>query len=445
MTPKDTHPRELKSNKIIQNKLRKINFQELEIKSGFVQRKPRKIWGKVLLISFLLMAMKGKNTFQQWAEYLSLLTGETVSKQGVWKRINEQLSIFLSAVLLDLLEQQLCDFSRQLKHHRGCLKNYHRVLLQDSTTLALPTCLKWCYPGNISKGKKKAQLKLQVVYDLISECFINFEITAFNVNDQSKSKDIIKVANDKDLVIRDLGYFVLDCFEEMIQQNINFISRLRYGISIFDADKQEPMVLLKQLKKYGNFDGWVKIGKKSQLRVRLVAIKLPNTQANARRRKAKQNRDKRLNHSKEYYELLGYHIFITSEESDRITSAQIADLYGLRWRIETIFKCWKSYFHLQKLFPQHGSLNKERVESIIYMFLIFILLTFVTIYNYLQKDIETEEDYKISIAKLSRFIANHIELILLDKPRLRLPKASYYCRYDKRYDRKNHIQKLILS
>ena len=33
MTPKDTHPRELKSNKIIQNKLRKINFQELEIKS----------------------------------------------------------------------------------------------------------------------------------------------------------------------------------------------------------------------------------------------------------------------------------------------------------------------------------------------------------------------------------------------------------------------------
>jgi hypothetical protein len=445
MTSKNLHPRELKSNQIIQKKLRKINFKEHEIKSGFVQRKPRKIRGKALLISFLLMAMRGKNTFQQWAEYLSLLTGETISKQGVWKRITEQLSVFLSAILLDLLEQQLFDFSRQLRHHKGSLKNYQRVLLQDSTTLALPACLKWCYPGNVTKGKKKAQLKLQVVYDLINECFVKFEITAFNVNDQSKSKDIITIARDKDLVIRDLGYFVLDSFKEMNRQNINFISRLRYGVSIYDVDKEKPLSLLDQLRKSGRFDGWVKIGKKYQLRVRLVAIKLPDAQANARRRKAKQNRDKRLNHSKEYYELLGYHIFITNEEPSKITSTQIADLYGLRWRIETIFKCWKSYFHLQKLLPQHCSLNKERVDSVIYMFLIFILLTYVTIYNYLKKDVETEEDSQISMAKLSRFIANHIEWFLLDKSRFRLPNPMYYCRYDKRNDRKNHIQKLRLS
>jgi hypothetical protein len=445
MTSNNTHFRSNKGNQIIQKKLQKVKFNKHEIESGFKQRKPRKIKGKLLLISFLSMAMQGKNTIQQWAEQMGLMTGKTVSKQGIWKRINQHLCAFLSAVLLDILEQQMKEIRGQFKSHTGFFHHYKRVLLQDSTTIALPAWLKWCYPGNVSRGEKKAQLKIQVVFDIVHNCFVHFETTAFSANDQSKSRDIVFIANHEDLVIRDLGYFVLDSFELMKHQCIKFISRLKYGNTIYDINTGNPINLLKVLRKKGWFDQWVMIGTKQKLKVRMVAIKLTAQQASDRRRKARNDRDKRLNHGKLYYEMLDYHFFITSEDDSLLTSKQITELYGLRWRIETIFKCWKSHFFIQKLIPQKCSITKERADAIIYMILIFILLFQVTFFNYLVIQAKKRGYYLISLIRLCKFVSNHFELMLLKDPNPFIPQILYYCCYDKRLDRQNYLQKLNLS
>jgi len=65
--------------------------------------------------------------------------------------------------------------------------------------------------------------------------------------------------------------------------------------------------------------------------MRLVILPFSLAQANKRRRKAKLDRDKRLNHSKEYYELLGYSIFITNIPQSMCSAKEIQELYGLRW------------------------------------------------------------------------------------------------------------------
>ena len=113
MTSNHTHSIKVKNNQNIQKKLEKINFKKHEISTGFRQREPRKINGKIIIVSFLLMAMKGRNSFQQWACHISSLVGVTVSRQGLWKRINERFTQFLHAVLLDLLEQQLLELREQ--------------------------------------------------------------------------------------------------------------------------------------------------------------------------------------------------------------------------------------------------------------------------------------------------------------------------------------------
>lgn len=177
----------------------------------------------------------------------------------------------------------------------------------------------------------------------------------------------------------------------------------------------------------------------------MVAQKLPQEQVANRIRKAKNDRDKRVNHSKEYYQMLAYHLFITTEDEECLSVTQVAQLYQLRWRIETIFKCWKSNFHLQKLIPYNRSLTRERAEAIIYMMLIFILLFQVTIYNAAFFAAEKVKNCYLSLFKLCKYIAENIELFLntdLDKL---MPQILYYCRYDKRCDRKNFIQKLKLS
>ena len=449
MTPKSTRLKNYQNYKNIEQKIKKIPFNKHAIKSGFKKRKAKKINGKVLLIAFFLMYLQGNNTFQLWAEQIGKLTNQFVSKQGIWKRVSARLTKFLKLILIDALLDQTKHIHTQAGKYKW-LKKYKRVLLQDSTVIALPSWLSWCFPGNVSRGKKKSLpiaigIKIQVVYDILSDHFIHFEITPYTSNDQSKSKDILSIVQSEDLVIRDLGYFVLDSFSEMSQQNISFISRLRYGVKLYEAETGKDINLLKELKKTGRFDKWIMLGKDQKLKARLVAEKLAVEQVNNRRRKAKNDRDKRINHCKEYYEMLEYNLFITTEDKELLSSDQVARSYEIRWRIEIIFKCWKSNFHLQDLIPKNCSLTKERVEAIIYMMLIFILLFQVTIYNMTLVRTDKIKNCFISLVKLCKYIAININLFFENDFNSLLPKILYYCRYDKRYDRQNFAQKIKLG
>lgn len=428
MTSKSTCSKNDQIYKNLQKEIEKIPFDKYAKESLFKKRKEQKITGKVLVIGFILMALQGKNTFQQWASHIGLLTGETVSKQGVWKRITEEFISFLELVVHDIFTQKASEIIATVPHNIS-LKKYKRVLLQDSTIVALPSWLSWCYPGNVSKSKKKAQLKIQLVYDLLNNRIIHFEITSFSRNDQSSSKDILHIAQKGDLIVRDLGYFVLDCFEQMKNKDIHFISRLRSGVSIFDEQTASQINLVKYLQKYGCLDMWVLAGSKQKVKVRLIANKLPESKANARRRRAKRDRDKRLNHSKEYYQMLGYHLFITSLDQDSHSNNQIAKIYGLRWRIENIFKCWKSQFHLEKLIPKGCQLNEIRVEAIIFMVLIFIMIFQMRIYHYVLSKANKKQVHLISMTKVCQFIVNNSWFIINNKLEDILPQILYYSNY----------------
>lgn len=444
MTSKRTNTRQRKKSNFINQRISKLSFTNHAKASGFKKRKARKITGKTLLIAFFLMALQGKNSFELWAEQINNIIGKTVSKQAIWKRITPCLTKFLMLVLSDALRKQISSTHQSIRQGKLRMSDYKRILIQDSTSIALPDWLKRCFPGNTSRGKKKSQLKIQVVYDLISNTFVHFEITPFTANDQSRSKDILNIACKGDLVIRDLGYFTLACFQKM-SENISFVSRIRYGVKIFDIKTGEEINLLKHLKKYKSIDQWVLIGSEQKVKVRLVILPLSMEQANEKRYRAKCDRDKRMNHSAAYYELLGYCLFITTECKNTFTAKHIAKLYGLRWRIENIFKCWKSQFHLQELIPKHCALTKQRVESIIYMMLIFIVLFQVAIYNYMIIQSEKINERTISLTKLCQYITNNIMKFFYQTLRSLIPEILYYCAYDKRNDRLNFIQKLKLS
>jgi hypothetical protein len=418
-----------------------IHFNRHSLESGFKQRKEQKLTGKLLLISFFLMALQGDNSFQLWAEKISRVSGIWVSKQAVWKRITERYTKFLMAVLQEAMGAQIS--GRKMVSKDSLLKNrYKRILIQDSTCIALPACLRWCFPGNTSNGERKAQLKIQVVYDLINNQFVYFELTPFTVNDQSQSKNILFIAQKGDLVIRDLGYFSLGCFDQLCSGDIDFVSRLRYGIKIADVQNGKQINLLSHLRAKGTFDRWVQLGEDQKAIVRLIAVPLNQEQASRKRYKAKHDRDMRLNHSKEYYEQLGYSIYITNEEKETYSAMQIIKLYGLRWRIETIFKCWKSHFNFQKLIPSAGPIIKERAQAIIYMMLIFCLLFQLTVYNYL---LANSRNFIVSLTKMCKFIANNLDLFFQYNLKTLAPGILRYCSYEIRKDRLNFYQKQNLG
>jgi hypothetical protein len=100
------------------------------------------------------------------------------------------------------------------------------------------------------------------------------------------------------------------------------------------------------------------LGAEHRCRVRIVAQRLPQEVAGRRRQKAKEDRSAKANHSEEYYQLLGWCIIVTNVPREVLASTQIIKVYACRWRIEILFKAWKSAaLNMQEIFKQRNRQN----------------------------------------------------------------------------------------
>lgn len=399
--------------------------------SGFVQRKAKKIIPYYFVLGFIMSCCANQPTFSGWATQIGLLSGGTpVSKQGVFSRLNDKTVKFTKALLQKiLLEQNGKNFVSDLFIHFG------KVLLQDSTTLRLPQILNKIFTGNHSRGEQKAVARIQTVIDIKRMKFIDFVLGSFTQNDQSASSSIVQWVRKRDIVIRDLGYFAIATFEKLIKAEVYFLSRLKYGVKITDEQGKE-LALNKILRQGRMVDQWVFIGIEKKIKVRLVMLPLPKEQAAEKIRKAKQDRDKRLNHCKQYYQWLSYNIYITTVPEDIWTTEQVGKAYKVRWQIEMIFKSWKTGFHLQAMLHE-GCGNENRVRVSIYLMLLFMCLFIEKIYVKYKDYIQREWDKQISLLKLSIFICNNIkDFFLLPDKQIKYAIA-YHCCYEKRTSRTN--------
>lgn len=333
-----------------------------------------------------------------------------------------------------LLEQVLLQQTAQ-NYVSSLFSYFGKVALQDSTTLGLPQILSKIFPGNYSRGEQKAVARIQSIIDIKRMKFINFRLGAFTENDQSASGSIVPHVKKGDLVIRDLGYFALKTFKELIHREVYFLSRLKFGVGLFDKNGT-PLNLKKLLDKKKTVDRWVFVGTDQQVRVRLVMIPLSAVLAAEKRRKARQDRDRRCNHSQLYYQWLGYSIFITTVDKDIWTTKEVDRAYRVRWQIEIIFKSWKTGFHLQDMFAE-GASNEYRVNVSIYLMLLFMCLFMNKIYVRCKGAIENGMGKQISLLRLATFVANFMtELFSVTKRQL-MELVDRYCCYEIRSDRLN--------
>jgi len=385
------------------------------------------------------LAFYTTTSFEVIATHLGLLTKRTISKQAVAKRISKTCIEFL----INTLHATIFSVSKSTDTVKaGVFKTFKRVLIQDSTCIQLPAQLAHYFPGSKNQtGKTNSILKIQTIYDLLKETFVQFTISGFTYNDQRASQDILELLRPNDLVIRDLGYFASSVFQKIDGLKAFFLSRLLYGTSIFAEDKKRKLNILTLLRQHGNLDINVCIGEKEKVPLRLVAIQLPQSIATERRRKARNNRDHRNKPSKERLALLGWEIFVTNVSDVTWNSKSVAKIYGLRWRIEIIFKSWKSHFKLSGFTT--GS--RFQIEALIYSRLIFITIFQTCLFAYPQFQLNQRQPPSLSLLKVARFFSQHPQLIyshiamVIDSSILK-KMLVYYCSYDKRQDRRNYSQ-----
>jgi hypothetical protein len=419
------------------SKLRTFPTEELARKSGFLKRTPRKIPIPKLIEGLLAVAPQTNFSLENIASTIGLAAHTTYSKQALHDRLAPTVQAFLAQVITSLFGQLASQ-----GHTPDAFASFQRVLVQDSTVQTLPPHLAELFPTSGNQLHKQcASLKIQWICDLKNSAVEQVSLSGFTRNDQAASPDILAIARPGDLVIRDLGYLVASVLAQFVEWGIYFLTRLRLDLALYDPTSGQALDLKTLLRTQGQLDCRVCFGPK-RTPLRLVAVPAPEEVVNQRRARAKATakRRGRSAHNATYLFLLGWNIFLTNVPRSTWSPKTLVATYRLRWRIEMIFKTWKSHLGLRQLNCQTGVLLQLSVLTK----LLFCALV-CQICDALQ--LTGPKGKQVSLLRVGRtlaqcacwFCASMLGLSVSQWLASRLDNHSFY---EKRTDRKNYYELL---
>lgn len=426
--------KEIITEKLIESKAVECKFQK---------REARKVRNSDFVYGLIQDLISGGNSLMSLAVRIGLMIDDTVSKVAINKKFSSELLLLLQTLLSQVIASSL-EKSKKFIDPK-VFQKFERVLVCDSTSFPLPKKAKDKFPGGRNQHKENSIARIQLVCDLLRETFVKYLITPYTDNDHSASEMILPLLQKNDLLIWDLGYFSLKVFRSIIDFGSFFISRFKHNVYIYSATTGKLIDPVKVLRKKKHLDMRVKLGKNEKVPVRLIAIPLSESIVNERRRKAKEKmeKDARINYSEEYLFLLGWNIFITNVDEDTWSDKDISAIYSLRWRIEIIFKSWKSGLRFLTI----PDANPLRIEAYLLTKLIIITIVHSFYFRKISSTVNPEE-MQISILKMmsvfrKQFSILHLFFAVREISKTEIQKQiKYHCKYEKRRCRTNYYQAL---
>lgn len=364
--------------KILTNfeKIVSSNFcNQLAKECGLVQRSSSQLQGyefaQAMMVPNAFLEAENLNSLAVRMRGINKLCN--LSASALAQRINtkmavEFMKICFSKVIKEIVKQ---DFDTVLDLEN--LHGFNRVLIEDSTRAELHEKLSPYFKGSGGVASQ-ASVKINFVFDYLSEETVDIDFCPGNKPDQSLANRVVSILEKDDLVIRDLGYFVLKRLQEIEEKGAYYISRWKVNEEVYESkEATEPLDLAKFLDRHmweGKVDTEVYVGRERRL-VRLIAVLMDEGAINKRRRNANRSAKRHGTQiSKKKKALLKYSIFITNVPVNRLCSESVMAAYRARWRIELIFKQWKSCLKLHCF----KGYKKERFYCLLYGRLIMILL-----------------------------------------------------------------------
>lgn len=380
-------------------------------------------------------SIKGTVSYNDLAAQISCETHCDASRQAFFYRTKEEAVEFFKQILAAVMKQ---------KHHLSNIDTtmrgkFKRVLLHDSTVIRLPDKFYEIFSGVKNALTAVCNARIQGIYDLLSGNFVSFSIDPYSKNDLKAAPEI--EVEPGDLVLRDRGYFVIDSIEKMKLNGADSIMRYKHKTIFYDPVSMKELDILKYLQTRGSLDLFVLMGKEKNIKVRLMATAVPEEIANCRRMKAKREAKSR-GCSYELLQLLGWTIFITTIEDATVTIDDVCKLYSLRWRIECIFKTWKSNFSFEKF----HYISILQLQVLLHARLIMITLAYQFLYKPLEFILALKFNKQLSLLKFMRFISRSVvtfvnQFINVEAKEKAVLNVVRYCCYEQR-NRNTFLDKL---
>lgn len=415
-----------------------ITLIELAYETGLIKRN-RLLKPLDLLYAHCDESTNGTVSHNDLAAKIDSNCGVSVSKQAIWGKMDERCEAYFKKILEQIILTKTNINDQDLALYTN---EYKRVLIQDSTIIRLPERLFSIFSGVANQSSKVCNARIQGVYDILAETFISFSIDPYSKNDSASAAEI--ELREGDLVLRDRGYLTLGEVQRHIEHGAHCIYRYKHGMLFLDIKTGEPIDLFDKLKKEGLFDFKVMLNNKNRTIVRITAAPVNDEVANIRRMQSK----KHSSHtpSAKSLKMLSWSIYITTIDKEKFDYPTLIKIYKLRWRIEIIFKCWKSNMGFTKI----HNVSKSQLYILLYARFIMIIICSQILFRPSRILAKKELDKSLSMLKVTRYLMknpNTIKEILTELSQDLgsigpfVSSLARYCSYDKR-KRSNYQQEL---
>lgn len=320
--------------------------QRLARETGFVQRES-KLNGATFVQTLVFTYLADPDaTVDQLTQTAAALNVD-ITAAGLTQRFTPQAATFLQQVVAVAVQRVLAAEPLAIP----VLEQFAGVYVEDSTTIVLPEELREIWRGCGSGSEQgQAALKITLRLDLATGLLSGLSLHDGRRHDSAAAHSVSSLPKAA-LYLADLGFFSLERLQQIVAQQAFFLSRLRAGTKLYDAQGQE-LDLPSWLATQGSMvDVPVLVSKSQPLKARLLAVRVPQEVADQRRRRLREEAKRKGQMvSSERLALADWTILITNVPAEMLSLAQALSVARARWQIELLFKLWKS----------HGRIDESR-------------------------------------------------------------------------------------
>jgi hypothetical protein len=400
----------------IKNLFQGIKLEQIARETGFLKRKSKIT--PAIFVDLMFRWTSQRCSLDKLAFESEITHSVSIKKQALDERFSEASISFSKNLLAQAISAQTKTPSTKKNKEL-----FNRVLIKDSTRFDIDESLKEHFPG-CGGSASQASISIQFEYDLKHGDVSDIELQAATDRDSTDALEKKETIQEKDLIIRDLGYYHGKVIKHISDNKAYYISRLHHSCNVYMHKEGEEKIDFGKLyyqmtiNSLTSKDITVYLGKE-RIPSRLIIALMPQEIYEKRIRE----RQKQINHqpksksrskdpkkreawdasqkgktgyqmSDEFKSRAHFNLFICNIESQDLTADEIMSFYRIRWQIELFFKVWKSIVQIHKI----PKMKYDRFITSIYMSLLWIVLQWKIVFP-CQRFIYQKQNRLISIFK----------------------------------------------